>query len=207
MRYTKRLAAAFCMVLLMASAAFCIDPYKVNKGGFGPKIKGLQLGQKMSLLDIVSWGVGQGKLPFTLWLNGDSNLSIKFEGQGTDFKSFSVETAGGRYAELKNFSGTLGDLLSQIEKIGFKGRGFFNNIWVNDDMRITRLFFEKSDFGAGTMTPKEFAQAIINAYDIPGLDGVGRDQWQHRNLSQGWQVEVNGWSVLVTPIITQSAFD
>ncbi|MBR1658301.1 MAG: hypothetical protein IJ697_07530 [Synergistaceae bacterium] len=215
MRFTKRFAVALCLVLLMASAAFCIDPYKVNKGGFGPKIKGLQLGQKMSLPEIVSWGVAQGKLPFTLRLNRKegNKLSIKFEGQGKDFKSFSVEQAEGRYAELKNFSGTLEDLLAAIEKIGFSEKTFFGraDIALDDDMRIKALNFSAKDFGVEGMTPKEFAQALINAYGIPSLDGVGRNKWQHRNLSQGWQVYIdwgNIWGdVFVRPIITQSAFN
>ena len=66
-------------------------------------------------------------------------------------------------------------------------------------MRINCMSFSPSDFGAEAMTPKEFAQAFINAYDIPGLDGVGRNEWQHRNLSQGWQVIVNPYGVLVFP--------
>ncbi|MBQ7544735.1 MAG: hypothetical protein IJT02_07305 [Synergistaceae bacterium] len=209
----------------MASAALCIDPYKDNEGGFGPKIKGLQLGQKMSLLDIVSWGVAQGKLPFTLWLNREfmNNLAIKFEGQGTDFKSFSVDRAEGRYAGLKNFSGKLGDLLSEVDKLGFKKRTFFDDrvlgiyfdgrIHVDDDMRVTRLWFSMSDFGAGEMLPQEFAQAIINAYGIPGLESVGRNEWRYRNFSQGWQVTVDGGhhsstsGVIVSPIVIQTAFD
>ena len=204
----KRLLVALCIVLCMASSAFCIDPFKVNQGGFGPKIKGLQLGQKMSLLEIVSWGVTQGKLPFTLSFNENENneVAIKFEGQGSDFKSFSLEKAEGRYAKLKNFSGTLGDLLAEIEKIGFGKRKFFR-ITLNDDMRIRELLFAQSDFGAEQMTIQEFAQAFMNAYAIPRLDAVGSNEWRYRNLSQGWQVSINGSLVEVEPIITQSAFD
>lgn len=214
MRCTKIFIAALCLVILTASVAFCIDPYKVNKDGFGPKIKGLQLGHKMSLLEIVSWGVTQGRLPFTIALNREegNNLSLKFEGKGTDFKSFSVEKAEGRYAELNKFSGTLGDLLLKIEKLGFNARYFFNTIELNDNMRIRKLNFQAKDFGAERMTWDEFAQAFVNAYDVPGLNGVGQNKWQHRNLSQGWQVKVGAWPgvlgvVEVTPIITQTAFD
>ena len=205
----KRLLVALCIVLCMASSAFCIDPFKVNQGGFGPKIKGLQLGQKMSLLEIVSWGVTQGKLPFTMTLSeGEDDVSIWFEGQGSDFKSFALKEANGRYAKLNNFPGTLGDLLAEIEKIGFKSREFFNFVIIlNDDMRIKRLLFSAEDFGAEQMTPQEFAQAFINAYGIPSLNGIGQNYWQYRNLSQGWKVDIGGRQVKVEPIITQSAFD
>ena len=204
----KRLLVALCIVLCMASSAFCIDPFKVNQGGFGPKIKGLQLGQKMSLLEIVSWGVTQGYLPFTLSFSEESHneVAIKFEGQGSDFKSFSLEKAEGRYAKLKNFSGTLGDLLAEIEKIGFDKREFFR-ISLNDDMRIRRFTFYPSNFGAEQMTIQEFAQAFMNAYAIPRLDAIGRNSWQYRDLSQGWQVSIEPGYITVAPIITRSAFD
>ena len=206
----KRLLIALCIVLCMVSSAFCIDPFKVNQGGFGPKIKGLQLGQKMSLLEIVSWGVTQGVLPFTLRF--DKEVAIKFEGQGSDFKSFSIEKAEGRYAKLKNFSGTLWGICAEIEKIGFDEREFFRRITLNDDMRIIRLSFIRSDFGAQQMTSQEFAQAFMNAYAIPRLDAIEKNIWQYRDLSQGWQVYVGGagysiYSVVVEPIITRSAFD
>ncbi len=111
-----------------------------------------------------------------------------------------------------NFQGTLGDLLLKIEKLGFNNGWFFDIITLNDDMRITELNFRLSDFGAVNMTLNEFAQAFVNAYDVPGLNGVGQNKWQHRNLSQGWQVKVGAWPgvlgvVEVTPIITQTAFD
>ena len=43
----KRVLLALCLVLIVATAGWCIDPFKANKGGFGPKIKGLQLGMKL----------------------------------------------------------------------------------------------------------------------------------------------------------------
>jgi len=44
----KKFILALCVVLFAASAGWCIDPFKVNEGGFGPKIKGLQLGMKVT---------------------------------------------------------------------------------------------------------------------------------------------------------------
>ena len=48
LRFTKKFLLAFCFVLCFASAGWCFDPFKVNEGGFGPKIKGLQLGMKFT---------------------------------------------------------------------------------------------------------------------------------------------------------------
>ncbi len=232
MRYTKWIAVVLCVVLLVALAAFYIAPNKVNEvkevnnGGFGPKIKGLQLGQKMSLMEIVSWGAAHRWTPPILWFIDEvefrSSKSIlctvycerQIAGQSKDF---SVKTANGPYATLENFSGTLEDLLSEIEKLDFKGvillggyLGIMGELRLaHDDMRIKYMSFSKYNFGAEAMTPKEFAQAFVNAYNIPGLESVGKNKWQHRNLSQGWQVNVNdsGVEVSLIPIVTQSKFD
>ena len=177
MSYTKRFIVALCLVLCLASAAFCIDPYKANKDGFGPKIKGLQLGHKMSLMEVVQWGINQGELPFDLEINDEDyfhhSITIRFDGQGKDLKSFKV-IAGGRYAEVKKFSGKLKDLLSEIEKLGFKtawlseiqrSRSSITPIYLNGDMRISKMTFRKTDFGTG-MTDKEFIQNFGDAYHI-----------------------------------------
>ena len=44
----KRLLLALCVVLCVASAGWCVDPFKANHGGFGPKIKGFWLGMKIT---------------------------------------------------------------------------------------------------------------------------------------------------------------
>ncbi len=48
----KRFLLALFVVLLVATVGWCIDPYKVNEGGFGPKIKGLQLGMKLNKAEV-----------------------------------------------------------------------------------------------------------------------------------------------------------
>ncbi len=83
LKFSVRFLISLCVVLCFASAAFCIDPYKVNRDGFGPKIKGLQLGmRKEALLNYVLWGINNVSLPFTLYMEGknsriDSRINIK----------------------------------------------------------------------------------------------------------------------------------
>ena len=193
----KRLLVALCIVLCMASSAFCIDPFKVNQGGFGPKIKGLQLGQKMSLLDIVVWRMNFKGLPFTLTLKGlkgvneSSYISVKFEGEGVELKNFEITKAGGVFKDFQNQTWKLGDLLSKIEESGsftvdtlnqdLYGEGLIGYYFPSahlrivfdehdKDRRIRRLQFFVSDFGADSLTDEEFIQMFVNAYaDVPSM--------------------------------------
>ncbi|MCR4817870.1 MAG: hypothetical protein K5841_02800 [Fretibacterium sp.] len=215
----KRFLLAFCVVLCVASAGWCIDPFKANKDGFGPKIKGVQLGMKMTLLDMVVWGASLENWPLYLKVFEDGNKSrcfINFTGEGHELKGFEVTEVEGKYAPIKNKQGKLGDILAEIEKLGPEAAAMalkldfnnINNIILNKDMRVRWMHFTQSDFGAEQMTPKEFALAIMDAYHIPGMDGE-RDGWRHRNLSDGWEIFCNKYdgSISVSPIVTQSKFD
>lgn len=219
----------------MASSAFCIDPFKVNQGGFGPKIKGLQLGQKMSLWDIVVWRANFKGLPFILELKADpSVIDIKISDKG-----YEITNATEKFSEFQTQSLSLGDLLSKLEETGDL-QVYTGNEGINDNLisyhsyndgrmlfdkndksrRIRRLAFTVRDFGAGSLTDEEFLQMFINAYpDIPSMsvkrDIEGNTSAEYRNLSKGWQVSYNigqygGWrenAIVVEPIIAQTSFD
>ena len=229
----KKLLVALCIVLCMASSAFCIDPFKVNEGGFGPKIKGLQLGQKMSLWDIVAWRANFKGLPFILELkseNDPSVIDIKISDKG-----YEITNATEKFSEFQTQSLSLGDLLSKLEETGdlkvntlveikagreeseglisysnySRGRMFFDE--HDKDRRIVQLLFFVSDFGASSLTDEEFLQMFINAYpDIPSMsvkrDREGRTSAEYRNPSKGWLVSYSDF-VVVKPIITQTSFD
>ena len=146
----KSFLLALCVVMFAATAGWCIDPFKVNEGGFGPKIKGLQLGMKLEGAEIASYGMVKNPENY-----GATAISLR-----------------------------------------------------KDDGRIIELNFLRYNFGAGQMTVREFVQAFINAYGIPGMDGEG-DRWRYRNLSEGWEVVVYADSgmVEVKSVIVETAFD
>ncbi len=109
MKFAKRFLAALCLVLCVASVGWCIDPFKANKGGFGPKIKGIQLGMKMSLADLLSYRVLQERWPISLYVHSVSDVHpgldersekgeffIEFTGKGSELKRFEVEKATGQ---------------------------------------------------------------------------------------------------------------
>ena len=56
MKKIRVLVSVF-LCFLLAAPAIAADPFDVHKGGFGPKIKGLQLGMTMTLMDMVAAGL------------------------------------------------------------------------------------------------------------------------------------------------------
>ncbi|MBQ2616123.1 MAG: hypothetical protein IJF90_04640, partial [Synergistaceae bacterium] len=98
MRFVKLSMMVFCLVVCLATPSFSLDPYKANTGGFGPRIAGTRLGNKMSLRDIVRWRVNLRGLPFTLEINSEripgrkpsevGSISILMSGKDKDFTGF-----------------------------------------------------------------------------------------------------------------------
>jgi len=215
LRCTKIFIAALCLVVLTASAAFCIDPYRVNEGGFGPKIKGLQLGQKFWGLDAVSWMLRNSKLPFTLSFSTNNSrlIDIEFSGKSADDFSFKIlQEISENPLKPKNLG--LDELMAVIDDEGFivVDRNRWPFITLDANNRITNIWLSKADFEAEAMTSKEFVQAVVDAYNIPSVKNNGKNQWQHTNVSQGWQITIDVGRgkddlVFIEPIITNAAFD
>ena len=126
MKSYKSWFIAFCLLLCLTSEAFCIDPFKVNDGGFGPKIKGLQLGQKMSLMDLIAWRIQFKGFPFVLLIRTpyginevkENYIFIEFMGNGINLESFEIKKATGDFYNFQEREWELGDLLSALEKTG-----------------------------------------------------------------------------------------
>ena len=224
MKFARRFFAAFCLALCLASAGHCaevVNPFKANEGGFGPKIKGLQLGTKMSLMELVEAGARLEKLPIELIVAQRDNdtfmsIDINITGKGKDITGFRLKRASGVFKPLekKKFQ-KLEDLLSEIKKLGGETRlrgehGFYNMIALNRDMRVTNLNFSKADFGAGALKNDEFVQELAKAYSIPNME---KDQekglWSYRDLSGGWEVVCGGRADLSLSaiVVDKPAFD
>lgn len=221
MKFAKRFLAAACLVLCLASAGWCIDPFKVNPGGFGPKIKGIQLGTKLPLLELVAWGVAQGRNMELYIMTGSMGNRIDFTVEGQQLKDFEVFRRYNQpFVPYDKLTGKLGDILATLESAIAKNPEKFSvrlygwdkvdyyEIYLNaSNMRISDLKFWQRFFGAEQMTTREFLQEFINAYHIPSMDGE-RGGWRHRNLSEGWELICSeAGTIKVTPIVTQSKFD
>ena len=89
------LLAACVLVLCFAGVCFAIDPFEVNEGGFGPKIKGLQLGMKIpgsSLEDFIVWEVKREGFP------------VRFELHGNEFEHIIISDGKIENSKVKNIT-------------------------------------------------------------------------------------------------------
>lgn len=224
----KKLYIAFFLVFCFATASYAVDPFKANRGGFGPVIKGIQLGSRVSLLELVALGIDFQTWPFKLNIfeSDKSYLRINFEGNGRELKSFEIKESKGSFSFYENQSWKLGDLLGEVEKRGgilavnLETRGLLIMLCdLTPEGRIKRCRMGASMFRAGALTVKEFIQMFIEAYNIPE---VTRDpnkhyqSWQYRNLSEGWEIEmaafnINGLEgmqgIEIRAIVSEAAFN
>lgn len=227
MKNIKNVFIAFCLVLGVASAAFCIDPFKITQGGFGPRVKGLQLGQDMILLDMIIWRVKSlasvVEWSFPLLINHDRSLNtqdkmiISFSGYGADWErlDYDITEAVGSFARCKEIyeDVSLDELLMTVEQSGMKTACVDDIIFLNKDHRVYMLMFPDQVFGAENLTDTEFIREIINAYGIPRMNKIDNFTWSYRELSQGWEVIAGRpflgapFFLILKPIITNSTFD
>ena len=222
LKTVKSFFIACCLVFCLTSAAFCIDPYAVYKDGFGPKIKGLQLGMKKSLQDYVSWGINNKGLPFYLEITGSNGYAlIYFTGEVTAQRlknfSFKVPKITGLYSELKNQSLALEDFLnslekiSPIEKLAYKlserQEKFPTELSFNENGRINAICLNKSIFGADSLTVSKFVEAIVTAYNIPSINNINRVLWWYKEPSEGWEITIDRYELNLKPIINHTAFN
>lgn len=222
MHHAKKCIAAFILVMCLASSAHCLDPFKTHENGFGPILKGVQLGNKMSLSDLVVWGIVYwNNWPFTITPHKDdtNEISIEFYGKDQKLESFSILKAEGRYAALKNHTWKLLDLLKEIEKIGFSNRGYFrflddmlSRITLDDNMRVIGIWFISLDFaGVLRMTGREFVEKyrgqLIEAYNISDPEPISGDEdhaeWKYSDTSEGWKINISPGGIIITPIVTE----
>ena len=205
MRFMKLSMMVFCLVVCLATPSFSLDPYKDNTGGFGPRVAGTRLGNKMSLRDIVKWRVNLRGLPFILEINSEripgrkpsevGNISILLNGKDKDFTGFRITNAGKDFYRLRNESMKLPDLLAEIEKIGVEtitlraanGRVKEDCISFTEDLRVSAVRIRRSDLGAGKMPHEDFVRELTKNYSLPEMRRRG-NTWNFRNAPEGWQI-------------------
>ena len=89
----KRVILALCVVLLAATAGWCIDPFRANPSVFGPKIKGFQLGMGVNRNNAEEFG---------LTFKGIYSGQEEYEYQGGFFyHGADIKVKGGRVVGLK----------------------------------------------------------------------------------------------------------
>ena len=204
-RGAEKLLATLCLLLLIVSAAF-----SSKEIGFGPRIKGAQLGVKMSLNELVTFLIDLERLPFTLDINDSkqikannrpsklNSISIAINGTGKEFKDFRVISATNDFAIYRKMKLTLEELLNEIENAGvissnvFTGSGYVkryadDTLTFDEDRRINSIRFYKKDFGATAIDGDIFLSEFTKIYNIPYRGIIGRT-WHYKNEAEGWQI-------------------
>ena len=174
-------------------------------GGYGPRVKGLQLGTKMSLNDMLSWGSKNLSFPLTFNVNagGNNQLTLDIAGKNGNATSFSFRETQGTFSRYRGKRMTLSTLFAVLEKEGFKmarlGDSKFYHVNIDGNLRVSKLYFTKTDFGVAPLTEdRQFIQQFINAYNIPRMDvdntltGYQGTRYFYQNFQQGWMVECRG---------------
>lgn len=219
MSRTKILIIVLCLVLCTAVAAFYF--YNSNNGGYGPKVKGLRLGQKMTAKDIFMWRKKESGTPsFGLtfadqyFQRGDHGTPNYIEvGFNTDKDTAYSNSCAGWYLELSRKEWKINEMLSEIDKIGIRQfRVGYADIVVSlsKDGIITKMDFYKSAFSDNSLdvTNEDFAGMFMNAYKIPNLEQIDKNKWQYKNFSEGWQVTIDrGTAVVEALSLSSSSFN
>jgi hypothetical protein len=196
-------------VLLFAGSAFAADPFEVHEGGFGPKIKGLQLGMPMTWTEMAVWLLQNGRSEFVVSFSGsasDVRLIFKGEGEkitGWDFGYSESEDIKKKFAG-KNFP--LEELFEELRKDGYTSASYLSYdgaVSVNDN-RLSRFELSKGrDFDAESKPIGDFAQELAAAYSLGTLEDNHDNSWSSSNPAEGWEVrisEISGGIVSVYPI-------
>ena len=190
-RGTEKVLIALCLLLLVVSTVFSSQYI-----GYGPRIKGAQLGAKMSINDLVMFLINLDKLPFTIVIKND--VTIKFNGNGHNLTSFKITNTS--RSELKNNEGILEELLTELEDIGVENTSIYlgndyrtsrkpsDIISFDTEGRVASLKLYKSDFVASSVSSENFLRAFTSTYNIPYDENFRRHFWQYENSSECWQI-------------------
>jgi len=150
------------------------SPLDTHKEGFGPRIKGIQLGMNMTLRNLVeTWveltpDINEARL--TIWF-GEKRFGLEFTKDGEQLKVINIavdELPEERFSNLR----TLDELFKRANERGFSRASLSVDtlrIEINDRNRVSRFVMEKDIFDAQSMSLSEFTQALSKAYNFPDL--------------------------------------
>ena len=216
----KVFASAVLLLLVSATSAFALTGLDINPAGFGPVIKGFQLGEPTTTTDFISKTLDLlGNEWFFTYTssNRERSIGVRLTNNGTSWEL--VVPPG--MEEFASFSGTLADFLKlcdiyfekypeaiiRIERIVPAYVDARENIIIAvksnnvGQFRYTALRFTRSDFGADHMPFDDYANALVNNYRLGTLypiRNVGYGTGETENYQNGWKATLhnNGYLFL-----------
>ncbi|MDR2179299.1 MAG: hypothetical protein LBP21_03230 [Synergistaceae bacterium] len=216
----KKFAFGLLVLIFAVSAAggaFAADPFKVHKGGFGPKMKGLQLGMPMTWVEAVAWG-SQYRFPVRIFFFQGPRIVFAIDITGEEGKVTGWKIVDGTLqAEFENKQElTLGELFEELKRKGVDSANIGGITVRNDRVAFFELLKGKH-FDAESMPLADFVQALVDTYKLGTVSGNARNGYDGQNASEGWAVQIgpeflnipNGaWRVTMSAIsISKGSFD
>jgi hypothetical protein len=196
----------------------------VYEDGFGPVVKGLQLGAPLDFNKILT--AAQNEKGAEANISGNNGeMKIIWDSEKKEWRMEKVEAYGkdasGPFAAIISDQLTLGELPKRVAaaaggkdiRIGADGLGAEHIIYgVNNIVfiefsasgskgesrlpRIASLTFSKSAFGAESMPFEDFVQNLVNNYPLGTLTGSVRNGYTSYTSDPSANYQ-NGWSAAV----------
>jgi hypothetical protein len=207
-------ALAFLFVFVSASASFAAgaDPLKVHEAGFGPEIRGLQLGKSMTWPQMINTQSniltrhdlpGMPKhLPFFGIIIADNYKAASHKWTMQKYPQdlsgeWIVVTFGAGQVTISNRSGGIGskvpesgtvdDLFVILKKNGLNYIGAPDIVLFGE--RVIEYSVNKDELPAEAATAGDFAGWLSKTYSLDAMEQKGKN-YEIRNLSEGWRVVV-----------------
>ena len=210
------------LVFVSASVAAAADPLKVHEAGFGPLIRGLQLGKPMTWPEMLHmqaniiknpkpWAPGTPPpipLPvsFSIYI-ADNGKAVSRQDSSTEMpgqwilvnflagKALIMNGSGGILSDTPK-SGTVDELFAFLKKNGLNYAST-PNITLRDE-RIIHYSIGKDALPVNAATAAQFAQWVKNVCSLKTVKQKG-EHYEASNQSEGWRMEVTDTTVTVFP--------
>jgi hypothetical protein len=222
MKFAKVLTASMLMLILTTAGASAVTGLDLNPAGFGPVIKGFQLGEPTTLSEFADKCLrfyGESYF-FHFSVNGKDNKSAGtmeiFSKNGKDLYSAQITgifrelTEGMFDKNSKNLQASMEELIRLLdEETGKYDNAFcffeypygsMNRMTIeknnNGPLRYRSLKFPPSVFGASNMPSEDFARAVMDNYPMGKMaeDGGFYTTDESQNYKNGWNATVNNGS-------------
>ena len=203
---------ALLITTMFSCTAFAADPFDDHRGGFGPELRGLQLGKALNISELVDTvcRIARTLASFRMTLSGrfgEDMGEIIFIVRESQITEFGIPEFG-KNTEYQS-AAHLGELFRDVDRRGFFQASIsgMSGSWVFDvrasgnDQRKRIQEFELSVEAFGTRMSAEEFTADLTRRDSR-MRFVRKDNYyEYRDEENGWAIEVGGGSfVRVYPI-------
>jgi hypothetical protein len=203
-------ALALLFIFMSVPPSYAVDPLTVHEAGFGPEIKGLQLGKSMTWSQMIntqtkinnkgpayvppSFGVVIADNDKAATIETGSSRSGKWIVVTFFVGSAKITGSGGGIESKVPKSGSLNDLFVILQKNGLNYIAT-PNIKLREE-RMIQYSMDKKDVYMEGSTAGDFARWLNQTYSLGIMEQKGKE-YEARNPLEGWRVVVSDDTVTV----------